>query len=97
LHADFLLADHKSQWRLKLTPARVLTVLYNFNAKPGSVDGNLVDAGLVQATDGRFYGVTDAGGTNGFGIVVLCKLVHDFDSCTKKSWGVNWPKILGCN
>jgi len=53
----------------KLTPAKVLTVLYNFNAKPGSVDGNLVDAGLVQATDGWFYGVTDAGGTNGFGIV----------------------------
>jgi uncharacterized repeat protein (TIGR03803 family) len=53
----------------KLTPAKVLTVLYNFNAKPGSVDGNLVDAGLIQATDGNFYGVTDGGGTDGFGIV----------------------------
>jgi uncharacterized repeat protein (TIGR03803 family) len=53
----------------KLTSANVLTVLYSFNAKPGSVDGNLVDAGLFQATDGKFYGVTDAGGTNGFGIV----------------------------
>jgi uncharacterized repeat protein (TIGR03803 family) len=53
----------------KLTPAKVLTVLYNFNANPGSVDGKLVDAGLFQATDGNFYGVADAGGTNGFGIV----------------------------
>lgn len=53
----------------KLTPAKVLTVLYNFNAKPGSVDGSLVDAGLIQATDGNLYGVTDAGGTNGFGII----------------------------
>jgi uncharacterized repeat protein (TIGR03803 family) len=53
----------------KLTPAKVLTVLYNFNAKPGSVDGKLVDAGLIQATDGNLYGVTDGGGTNGLGIV----------------------------
>jgi uncharacterized repeat protein (TIGR03803 family) len=53
----------------KLTPAKVLAVLYNFNAKPGSVDGSVVDAGVIQATDGNFYGVTDAGGTNGFGTV----------------------------
>jgi uncharacterized repeat protein (TIGR03803 family) len=51
----------------KLTPSKVLTVLHNFDAKPGSVDGQSLDAGLVQATDGNFYGVTTAGGTNGFG------------------------------
>jgi len=44
-----------------------LTVLYNFNAKPASVDGKFPDGGLVQATDGTFYGVTDGGGTNGQG------------------------------
>ena len=53
----------------KLTPSKVLTVLHNFDAKPGSVDGSVVDAGVIQATDGNFYGVTDAGGTNGFGTV----------------------------
>jgi uncharacterized repeat protein (TIGR03803 family) len=53
----------------KLTPAKILTVLYNFDAKPASVDGKFPDGGLVQATDGNFYGVTDGGGTNGQGIL----------------------------
>lgn len=53
----------------KLTPTKVLTVLYNFDAKPASVDGKFPDAGLVLATNGSFYGVTDAGGTNGQGIL----------------------------
>lgn len=51
----------------KLTPAKVLTVLYNFDAKPASVDGKFPDGGLIQATDGNFYGVTEGGGTNGMG------------------------------
>jgi uncharacterized repeat protein (TIGR03803 family) len=53
----------------KLTAAKVLTVFHNFDARPGSVDGKLVYAGLVHATDGNFYGVTSGGGTNGFGIL----------------------------
>jgi uncharacterized repeat protein (TIGR03803 family) len=51
----------------KLTPSKVLTVLHNFDAKPASVDGKFPDGGLVLATDGSFYGVTDGGGTSGLG------------------------------
>ena len=51
----------------KLTPARVLTVLHNFNATTNTGDGTLPYAGLVQAADGSFYSVTSAGGTNGAG------------------------------
>jgi len=72
----------------KLTSAKVLTVLYNFDAKPASVDGKLVDAGLVQGTDGNFYGVTDGGGTNGFGILYkisaagVYKVLYNFVQAT---------------
>jgi len=51
----------------KLTPAKVLTVLHNFDATPGSLDGKFAYAGLIQATDGNFYGVTSGGGTQGTG------------------------------
>jgi len=51
----------------KLTPAKVLTVLHNFDSRPGSKDAYLLDAGLIQATDGNFYGVSAGGGANGLG------------------------------
>ena len=44
----------------KMTPSGTLTVLHNFNA--GS-DGAEPVAGLVQASDGNFYGTTVFGGT----------------------------------
>jgi uncharacterized repeat protein (TIGR03803 family) len=44
----------------KMTPAGVLTVLHNFTGNP---DGSQPYYGLVQATDGNFYGVAVGGGT----------------------------------
>ena len=46
----------------KMTPAGKLKVLHTFTS--GSGDGYAPLAGLVQATDGNFYGVTSQGGTS---------------------------------
>jgi uncharacterized repeat protein (TIGR03803 family) len=45
----------------KITLAGALTTLHIFNGP----DGDEPEAGLVQATDGNFYGTTFGGGTNG--------------------------------
>ncbi|HEY6271419.1 MAG TPA: choice-of-anchor tandem repeat GloVer-containing protein [Terriglobales bacterium] len=48
----------------KVTPSGTLTTLYDFCAQPGCTDGEFPAAGLVQATDGNFYGTTQLGGTS---------------------------------
>jgi uncharacterized repeat protein (TIGR03803 family) len=42
----------------KITPSGTLTVLYSFCPQSGCSDGYFPIAGLVQATDGNFYGTT---------------------------------------
>jgi uncharacterized repeat protein (TIGR03803 family) len=49
----------------KITPAGTLTTLYSFCAQTGCPDGSLPYAGLVQGTDGSFYGTTAYGGNGG--------------------------------
>jgi uncharacterized repeat protein (TIGR03803 family) len=46
----------------KITPTGTLTTLYNFCFLPGCIDGAAPDGGLVQGTDGNFYGTTRVGG-----------------------------------
>jgi len=46
----------------QLTPSGALTSLYSFCSAALCSDGDTPYAGLVQGTDGTFYGVTDAGG-----------------------------------
>ena len=47
----------------KITPAGTLTTLYSFCSKSGCSDGAIPLAGLVQGTDGNFYGTTTNGGS----------------------------------
>ncbi len=55
----------------KITPSGKLTTLYSFCSQGGSncTDGQYVYAGLIQATDGDFYGTTAGGGAYGGGTV----------------------------
>jgi uncharacterized repeat protein (TIGR03803 family) len=53
----------------KVTPSGRLTTLYSFCLQSGCTDGKYPEAGLVQATDGSFYGTTYEGGTKGDGTV----------------------------
>jgi uncharacterized repeat protein (TIGR03803 family) len=48
----------------KITPGGRLTTLYSFCSQSGCTDGELPYAGLVQATNGDFYGTTGFGGAN---------------------------------
>ncbi len=45
-----------------ITPAGTLTTLYSFCAQTNCADGSNPDGGLVQATNGTFYGTTQFGG-----------------------------------
>ncbi len=51
----------------KITPSGTVTVLHSFAGPPN--DGNGPTAGLIQASDGNFYGTTEFGGSNGTGTV----------------------------
>jgi uncharacterized repeat protein (TIGR03803 family) len=53
----------------RITPGGALTTLYGFCAADGCTDGASPVAGLIQATDGDFYGTTYIGGAGGHGTV----------------------------
>jgi uncharacterized repeat protein (TIGR03803 family) len=55
----------------KITPAGVLTTLASFD----SANGNEPLAGLVQGTDGNFYGTTVLGGISSVGVGVVFQLI----------------------
>jgi uncharacterized repeat protein (TIGR03803 family) len=46
----------------EITPAGALTTLYSFCSQSGCADGQIPIAGLLQGTDGAFYGTTSDGG-----------------------------------
>jgi len=48
----------------KITPSGALNTLYSFCSQSSCTDGAGPTAGLVQATDGNFYGTTSEGGAN---------------------------------
>ena len=50
----------------KITSGGALTPLYSFT---NGIDGGVPRAGLVQGSDGNFYGTAAGGGTKGFGTI----------------------------
>ena len=48
----------------KITPAGTLNTLYSFCSLTNCTDGDAPTAGLIQATDGNFYGTTHVGGAD---------------------------------
>jgi uncharacterized repeat protein (TIGR03803 family) len=70
----------------EITAAGKLTRLYSFCAETACADGYDVYGGMVQATNGNFYGTTYAGGAHGggtvFEITAAGKLttLHSFES-----------------
>ena len=53
----------------KITSGGTLTTLYNFCSQSGCSDGYYPEAGLIQASNGDFYGTTTFGGAGGVGTV----------------------------
>jgi len=49
-----------------ITPGATFTTLYAFCSQSNCTDGALPDAGLMQASDGNFYGTTSLGGSYGY-------------------------------
>jgi len=49
----------------KITLTGTLTTLHSFCAQTGCADGGYTQAGLVEGSDGNFYGTTINGGTEG--------------------------------
>jgi uncharacterized repeat protein (TIGR03803 family) len=48
----------------EITPSGQLTTIYAFCAQSGCPDGALPNSGLIQASDGNFYGTTEYGGAS---------------------------------
>jgi len=53
----------------QITPAGKLTTVYSFCSQAKCTDGYWPEGGLLQDTDGTFYGTTYSGGTNGLGTI----------------------------
>lgn len=53
----------------RMTSAGTLTTLYSFCSQAPCSDGDHPYAGLVQGTDGNFYGMTEFGGTGEVGTI----------------------------
>ncbi|HTV66262.1 MAG TPA: choice-of-anchor tandem repeat GloVer-containing protein [Bryocella sp.] len=53
----------------KITAGGTLTTLYSFCALSGCADGESPEAGVIQASDGNFYGTTYVGGGNRVGTI----------------------------
>jgi len=69
----------------KISASGTLTTLHSFCAQSECSDGYYPTGALIQATDGDFYGTTEAGGAQGYGTVYkltssgTLTTLHSFD------------------
>jgi uncharacterized repeat protein (TIGR03803 family) len=70
----------------RMTASGTLTTLYKFCSQSNCADGSSPYSGLVQGTDGNFYGTTEGGGTNYNGTIFkmtakgALTTLHSFDN-----------------
>jgi uncharacterized repeat protein (TIGR03803 family) len=57
--------EHQAGTIFQITTSGALTTLYSFCSQSGCSDGAYPEAGMIQDTDGDFYGTTWNGGNNG--------------------------------
>jgi len=77
----------------KMTPAGKVTTLHTFNGS----DGAYPSSRLVAATDGNFYGVTQTGGSTGYGAAFKIDPAGNFTllySFYSDSLSLYWPNGL---
>jgi len=55
----------------KITPMGTLTTLYSFCALTNCADGEFPNGGLIEGSDGNFYGTTAGDGVHNFGTVFI--------------------------
>lgn len=76
----------------KMTRAGAITVLYNFT---GGNDGKNPYAPPVEGSDGKYYGTTYAGGTDGFGTVYAEASTGGLPTSLVQFTGTDGDKPLG--
>ena len=75
----------------KMTPSGSLTTLYSFCGQANCTDGEKPASGLVQATNGNFYGTTSGGGEHGLGSIFALTAKYDFKELYGFCHGLSCP------
>jgi uncharacterized repeat protein (TIGR03803 family) len=63
-YENFTASDYGYGTVFEITPNGTLTTLHSFCSQPSCADGDYPESGLVQGTDGNFYGTTS--GSTGY-------------------------------
>jgi uncharacterized repeat protein (TIGR03803 family) len=79
----------------KMTPQGKFTTLYTFCLSSTCTDGAGPAGGLVLATDGSFYGLTDGGGANDSGTVFKITPAGKLTTLHNFDYTDGWPQGVG--
>jgi uncharacterized repeat protein (TIGR03803 family) len=86
-------------FRIAPSGGSTFKTLYSFCARSGCADGDQPMAGLVQATNGDFYGTTSSAGTNGGGTVFKIapsgKLATLYNFCAQSGCADGYEPLAG--